>query len=126
MEARKVPSPRYTRAERRSAPPTRGARRPKSGSSTPAGKPEMATPATSSTPDGRATQRHGRRQATTLGGVDATTVGKIAHRRRSPREPVCSAGRSARPPFPSASASPRRSSSTTERQTPVCGSTTTA
>jgi hypothetical protein len=63
----------------RSAPPTRGARRPKSGSSTREGKPETATPATSSTPDERATQRHGRRQATTLGGVDATTAGKIAH-----------------------------------------------
>jgi hypothetical protein len=61
MGARKAPSPRYTRAERRSALPTRGARRPKSGSSTRAGKPEMATPATSSTPDGQATQRHGRR-----------------------------------------------------------------
>jgi hypothetical protein len=56
----------------------------------------------------------------------ATTAGKIAHRRRSPREPVCSAGRSARQPFPSASASPRRSSNTTGRRIPVCGSTTTA
>jgi hypothetical protein len=34
--------------------------------------------------------------------------GKTAHRRRSPWDPVCSAGRSARRPFPSASASPRR------------------
>jgi hypothetical protein len=120
------PEPSVHAVERRSAPPTRGARRPKSGSSTHAGKPKMATPVTSSTPDGRATQRHGQRQATTLGGVDATTAGKTAHRRRSPREPVCSAGRSARQPFPSASASPRRSSSTTERRTPMCGSTTTA
>jgi hypothetical protein len=95
MGARKAPNSRYTRVERRSAPPTRGARRPKSGSSTRAGKPKMATPATSSTLDERATQMHGRRQATTLGGVDATTAGKIAHRRRNPREPVCSAGRSA-------------------------------
>jgi hypothetical protein len=57
---RKAPSPRYMRAARRSAPPTRGARRPKSGSSTRAGRPETATPITSSTPDERATRRHGR------------------------------------------------------------------
>jgi hypothetical protein len=77
-------------------------------------------------PDRRATRRRGRRQVTTVGGVDATTAGRTAHRSRSPREPVCSAGRSARRPFPSASASPRRSSSTTGRRIPVCGSTTTA
>jgi hypothetical protein len=47
MGARKAPNPRYTRAERRSAPPTRDACQPKSGSSIRAGKPEMATPATS-------------------------------------------------------------------------------
>jgi hypothetical protein len=47
------------RAARRSAPLTRGAHRPKSGSSTRAGRPETATSATSSTPDGRATRRHG-------------------------------------------------------------------
>jgi hypothetical protein len=52
MGARKAPNPRYTWAERLSAPPIRGARRPKSGSSTRAGRPETATPATSSTPDG--------------------------------------------------------------------------
>jgi hypothetical protein len=46
------PNPRYTRAERRSAPPTRGARRPKTGSSTRAGKCETVTPAMSSTLDG--------------------------------------------------------------------------
>jgi hypothetical protein len=74
----------------------------------------------------RTSNAEARRHATTLGGVDATIVGKIAHRRRSPREPVCSAGRSARRPFPSASASPRRSSSTMGRRIPVCGSTTTA
>jgi hypothetical protein len=51
MGARKAPNPRYTRVEQRSAPPTRGTRRPKSNSSTCAGKPETATPATSSTPD---------------------------------------------------------------------------
>jgi hypothetical protein len=60
-------------------PPTRGARRPKSGSSTHAGRPETAMPATSSTPDERATRRHGQQQATTLGGVDATTAGRTAH-----------------------------------------------
>jgi hypothetical protein len=59
MGARKAPNPRYTRAARWSAPPTRGARGPKSGSSTRAGKPEMVTPATSSTPDGQATRRRG-------------------------------------------------------------------
>jgi hypothetical protein len=126
MGARKAPNPRYTRAERLSAPPIRGARRPKSGSSTRAGRPETAMPATSSTPDGRATRRHGRQQSTTLGGVDAMTAGRTAHRRQSPREPVCSARRSARRPFPSASASPQRSSNTTGRRIPVCGSMTTA
>jgi hypothetical protein len=44
---RKAPSPRYMRAARPTAPPTRGARRPRTGSSTRAGKPETATPATS-------------------------------------------------------------------------------
>jgi hypothetical protein len=60
LGARKAPSPRYTRAVQLSAPPTRGARRPKNGSSTRVGKPEMATPATSSTPDERARRRRGR------------------------------------------------------------------
>jgi hypothetical protein len=50
--ARGVQSPRCTRAVRRSGPLTRGARRPRSGSSTRAGKPRTATPATSSTPRG--------------------------------------------------------------------------
>jgi hypothetical protein len=59
--ARKAPNPRYTWAERRSTPPTRDARQPKSGSSIRAGKPDVATPAVSSMPDGQATQRHGRR-----------------------------------------------------------------
>jgi hypothetical protein len=62
MGARKAPNPRCTRVEQRSTPPTRGARRPRSGSSTRAGKPKMATPVTSSTPDGRATRRRGRRR----------------------------------------------------------------
>jgi hypothetical protein len=103
--ARRVSSPRYTRAVQRSAPPTRGARRPGSGSSTRAGKPKMATPATSSTPGGWATRRHTQRRATTLDGVGATTAGRTARRRRSHREPVCSAGRSARRASPSAFAS---------------------
>jgi hypothetical protein len=51
---------------------------------------------------------------------------RTARQHRSPRGPVCLAGKSARRPFPSASASRRRSSSTTGRQIPVCGSTTTA
>jgi hypothetical protein len=58
--ARKAPNPRYTRVERRNAPPTRGARRPKTGSLTRAGKRETAMPATSSTLNGRAKQRCGR------------------------------------------------------------------
>jgi hypothetical protein len=121
-----APSPRCTRAARRSVPPTRGARRPRSGSSTRAGKPKMATPATSSTPGGRATRRRGQRRAITLDGVGATTAGRTAHRRRSHREPVCSAGKSARRASPNASASPRRLTNTTGRRTPACGSTTTA
>jgi hypothetical protein len=43
-----------------------------------------------------ATRRRGQRRATTLDGVGATIAGRTARRRRSPREPVCSAGRSAR------------------------------
>jgi hypothetical protein len=54
------PEPSVHAAERRSAPPTRGARRPKTGSSTRAGKRETATPAMSSTLDGRAKRRRGR------------------------------------------------------------------
>jgi hypothetical protein len=94
--ARKAPNPWYTRVEQRNGPPTRGAHRPKTGSSTRAGRRGTATPAMSSTLDGRAKRRRGRRQATTLSGVDATIAMRIAHRCRSPREPVCSAGRSAR------------------------------
>jgi hypothetical protein len=75
---RKAPSPRYTRVAQLSAPPTQGARRPKNGSTTRADKPEMATPATSSTPDGRAKQRRGRQQATTLDGVDVATAMRTA------------------------------------------------
>jgi hypothetical protein len=69
MGAHKAPSPRYAWEARSNAPPTRGARRPRTGSSTRAGKRETATPATSSTLDGRAKQRRGQQQATTLGGV---------------------------------------------------------
>jgi hypothetical protein len=109
----KAPSPRCTRAAQRSVPPTQGARRPRNSSSIRAGKPKMATPATSSTPGGWATRRRGQRRATTLDGVGATTVGRTAHRRRSHREPACSAGKSARRASPSASANPRQSTSTT-------------
>jgi hypothetical protein len=54
---RKAPSPRCMRVARPSAPPILGARRPRIGSSTCAGKPETATTATSSTPEGRAKRR---------------------------------------------------------------------
>jgi hypothetical protein len=126
MGVRRGPSPRCTRAERRSAPPTRDAHRLKNGSSTRAGKHGTATPATSSMLGGRAKRMRERRQATTLGGVDATTAMKTARRHRNPRGPVCSAGRSARRPSPSASTSPRPSSSITGKRIPACGSTTTA
>jgi hypothetical protein len=52
--------------------------------------------------------------------------GRTAHRRRSHREPACSAGKSARRASPSASANPRRLTNTTGRRTPAYGSTTTA
>jgi hypothetical protein len=104
--ARRGPNPQYTRVEQQSAPPTRGAHRLKSGSSTRAGKHGTAMPATSSTLGGRAKRTHERQQATTLGGADATIAMRIARRRRSPRGPACSAERSAWRLFPSASASP--------------------
>jgi hypothetical protein len=63
--ARKAPKRQYTRAARRSGPPTQGARQLGSGSLTCAGKPKTVTLATSSTPGGRATRRHGQQQATT-------------------------------------------------------------
>jgi hypothetical protein len=97
---RKAPSPWCTRAAQQSAPPTWGARQPRSGSSTRAGKPKMATPTMSSTPGGRAMWRRGRQRATILDGVGATTAGRTTRRRRSHREPACSAGRSARQASP--------------------------
>jgi hypothetical protein len=124
--ARKALKHRYTRVARRNAPPTQGARRSGNGSLTRAGRPKTVTLATSSMPGGRATQRRGRRQSTTPGGVGAMTAGRTARQRRSPREPVCSAWRSARRASLSASASPRRSTNTTGRRTPAYGSTTTA
>jgi hypothetical protein len=90
------------------------------------GKPKTVTLATSSTPGGRATRRRGQRWATTSDGVGAMTAERTARRRRNPREPVCSAGRSARRASLNASANPRRSTSTRGRQTPVYGSTSTA
>jgi hypothetical protein len=57
---RKAPSHRCIREVQRSVRPTRGARRPRSDSLTRAGKPKMATPTKSSTPDGQATRRRGR------------------------------------------------------------------
>jgi hypothetical protein len=91
-----------------------------------AGKHGTATPATSSTLVGRAKRMCERRQATTLGGVDATIAMKTARQRRNPRGPVCSARRSVRRPSPSASVSPQPSSRTTGRRIPACGSMTTA
>jgi hypothetical protein len=55
-------------------PANQGGCRSGSGSLTRAGRPRTLTLAMSSTPDGRATQRHERRQATTHGGVGATTA----------------------------------------------------
>jgi hypothetical protein len=106
--------------------PANQGRRPRSGSLTRAGRPKMTTLATSSTPGGRATRKCGRRRATTHGEVGAMTAERTARRRRSPRGPACSAGRSARRSLLNASASPRRLTSTWGRRTPVYGSTTTA
>jgi hypothetical protein len=66
---RKAPSYRCIRKVQRSVPPTQGTRRPRSDSSTHAGKPKMVMHAMSSTPGGRATRRRGQRRATTLDGV---------------------------------------------------------
>jgi hypothetical protein len=115
---RKALRRQYTRAARRGSPPTKGARRSRSGFLTCAGRPKTATLATSSTPGGRATRRRGQRQATIRGGVGATIAERIARRHRNPREPACSAGRSARQAFVNASASLRQSTSTRGRRTP--------
>jgi hypothetical protein len=95
-EARKAMRRQFTRVARRGSPPAKAGRRSRSGSLTRAGWPKTVTLATSSMPSGRETQRHGRRQATIHGGVGATTAVKTARRRRSPRGPACSVGRSAR------------------------------
>jgi hypothetical protein len=118
-------NPRSTQEKLRSVPPTQGARRPRNGSSTHAER-WTVTPETSSTPGARARRTREQRWATTLDGADVTTAARTAPRRRSPQGPVCSAGRSARRPSPSASANPRPSSNTTGRRIPACGSTTTA
>jgi hypothetical protein len=68
-------NPRSMREERRGDPPTQGARLPRSGSLTRAGR-WTATPATSSTPGARARRMREQRWATTLDGVDATTATK--------------------------------------------------
>jgi hypothetical protein len=88
---RRGANPRSMQVKRRGDPPTRDARRPKNGSSTRAGR-WTATPVTSSTLGGRARRMRGRRQATTLGVVGATTATKIALRRRSPRDPCVQPG----------------------------------
>jgi hypothetical protein len=90
--ARKAPKHRYTRAVQRSGPPTQGARRSGSGSYTRAGKPKTVTLAASSTPGGRATRRHGQRQATTPDGVGATTAERIARRPGAPGNPCVQPG----------------------------------
>jgi hypothetical protein len=125
-EARKDLRCQFTRETRWGSLPTKAGRRSGSGSLTHAGRPRTATLATSSMPDGRATQRHGRRRATAHGGVGAMIAVRTAPRRQSPRGPACSAGKSARRASRSASASPRPSTSTQGRRTPVYGSTTTA
>jgi hypothetical protein len=114
------------RAARQGSPPTKIVRRSGSRSLTHEGRPRTATLATSSTPGERETRRHGQWQATTHGGVGAMTVVRTAHRRRSPWGHACSAGRSARRASRSASGSPRPSTSTRGRRTPVYGSTTIA
>jgi hypothetical protein len=119
MGARRGPNPRYMRVEQRSTPPTQGARRPRSDSSTHVGRRGTATPAMSSTLGGRAKRRRGWPQATTPDGVDTTTAMKTARQRRNPRGPACSAGRSTQRPSPSASASLRPSSSTTGDRSPL-------
>jgi hypothetical protein len=116
----------FTWAARRSIPPTKVGRQSGSGSLTREGRPRTATLATSSMPDERATQRRGRRQATTHAGVGATTAVRTAYQHRSPPGPACSAGRSARRAFRNISASPRPSTSTRGRRTPVYGLTTIA
>jgi hypothetical protein len=114
----RAPRRRVTWVVQRDNPPTRAERRSRSESLTRAGRPRTATPATSSTPGGRATRRHGRRWATTRGRAGVTTAVRTTHRHWSPRGPTCSAGRSAPRASRSASASPRRSTSTRGRRTP--------
>jgi hypothetical protein len=87
--AKRHPSTQTVRQGNR---PTRAEPRSGSGSLIRVDRLRTATPATSSTRAERATQKHGRRQATTPGGVDATTTARIARRHQSPRGPVCSAG----------------------------------
>jgi hypothetical protein len=77
MEPHRGANPRSMRVERRGDPPTQDARRPRSGSSTRAER-WSTTPATSSTAGVRARQMRGRRQATTLDGVGATTAMRTA------------------------------------------------
>jgi hypothetical protein len=119
LRAKRHPS---TQTAQRGNQPTRAERRSGSGYLTRADRLRTAAPATSSTPAIQAMQRRGRRRATTPGGVGATTVARTAHRRRNPQGPACSAGRSTRRAFLSASASPPRSTSTQGRQTLVYGS----
>jgi hypothetical protein len=104
--ARKARKSPFTQAERRNNRPTRVERRSGSESLMRADRPRMATRAASSTPVERATRRRGRWLPTTHGGAGATTAARIARRHRSPRGPVCSAGKSVRQASLNASASP--------------------
>jgi hypothetical protein len=94
--------------------------RSESGSLTRVGRPKTATPT------GKAMQKQERQRAITLGRAVAMTAMRIAHRRWNPREPVCSARKSAWRAFPNASTNPPRSTSTRGRRILMCGSTITA
>jgi hypothetical protein len=87
--ARKALRRQFTRAARRGSPPTKAGCQSGSRSLTRVGRPRTATLAMSSMPGGRATWRHGRRQATTHGAVGATTAVRTTRQRRSSRGPVC-------------------------------------
>jgi hypothetical protein len=91
-QARKRP---FMQAARLGSRRTRAKCRSGSGSLIRVDRLRTATPTMSSTHTERATRKRGRRWATTPGGADATIAARIARLRRSPRGPVCSAGRSA-------------------------------
>jgi hypothetical protein len=118
MAARRARRHQSTQAVRWDNQPTRDERRSESKSSTRVDRPRTATPATSSTPTGRATRIRWRWWTTTHNWAGTTIAVRISRRHRSPRGPACSAGRSARRVSLSASASPRRSTSTRGEREP--------